>query len=142
MFLKDVVHDLNAVFTNTKPETPKITLTFGTLGIDGHRTTEGSYFAYYPSIEVEYSEKVDYIELLNKLLNTYPDLRYEKVYPTIHIHFKNAKIYFDQFPELKILEYNGKPQYPEKFHEFVQKMRGSQNHMIFESLTLEGEVII
>jgi len=145
MFLKEVVHDINAVFTNTKPETPTITLTFGTLGVDGHRTTEGSFFAFYPSVEVECSERVDYIELLNKLQEVYPRLRYEKVYPILHIRFKNAKIYFDHpsFGELMVLEYNGKPQYPEKFQAFVQKMReGSQNYMTFESLTLKGEVTI
>ena len=142
MFLKDMVHNVNVVFANSKDA--RIKIIFGCYGIDGKRTTEGSYFAYYPRIELEFTEKIDYIELLKKLVSAYPELRYEKVYPTMHLYFENAKIYVDQFRHLKVIEYNGDPLYPKEFSIVAKEIRENflQAYIEVKSLTLEGEVIL
>ena len=142
--LKEVIHDINCVISNS-PNELKINLIFGIYSIDPYRTIEGSYYAFFPSLEIHITkEKINYLDILSQLAKKYPEIKYEIVELMLQIHIENAKIYREQFKYAKVIEYNKDPVYPKNFKKFFEKIRTSllENYRLFKSITLETQVII
>ena len=137
--LKEVIHDINVTVANT-PQIPEITLEFGRYGLDGHRTTEGSMFAFFRAFKVTVRGKVDYASLVERLCDVYPNGRYEKVYPVMRARILNGRLNGDLFRYAYVVSYNDTPVYPILFPEFLRKI--SQDTILVREITFEIKIIL